>query len=183
MSNPNGLKGFGNAKGNDIDSGLRSPDAMVMPSGSNSYYQKEAAEKARKEKRDAEKKEREKKTRRFKRFLGGAAVVAATAGVVLAADKEPNKPMEQTAWEEAMRKEAAGHNAHFYYDEEGSTITFNDSFNGVSTEYTFFDDNDDAYIERAHSSNQNGGADLAFSETTTFAGALDQINAKMNAEN
>lgn len=121
---------------------------------------------------------------RVKKALGATAVALVAAGVILAADKEPNQPMTKEAWEETAQKGAGSYDADFDYNENGhSIITIKDIHNGVQTQYYLDDIDNDTLIERGHTSNQNGGAEIAVEDGTTIKDAIYRLNVQMDKQN
>ena len=116
-----------------------------------------------------------------------AAAIAAGAITLLALTGEKEKgigiPLSQTEWEDTMEKETAGYGASIQYEEDGSSIAFVDSHNGVRTYYYFEDSNNDSYVEQGHASNATGGADGSFGDGATIKDAVYRLNAQMDKNN
>ncbi|MDO4746837.1 MAG: hypothetical protein Q4A70_00625 [Candidatus Saccharibacteria bacterium] len=116
------------------------------------------------------------------------AVVIAAGGITLLAltgekEKGMGIPLSQTEWEDTMKKETAGYGASIQYEEDGSSIAFVDSHNGVQTYYYFEDSNNDSYVEQGHASNATGGADGSFGDGATIKDAVYRLNTQMDKNN
>lgn len=106
--------------------------------------------------------------------------VIVTAGTIVMSggEKHLQKNMPKEEWEDNLK--LGGHNAKKHYSESGSSVILEESFNGVDTQYTLLDTDNDTLINVASASNAKGGAGYeSDGDGVTPAEAINILNEKM----